>query len=89
MIPQTPDGIAVAKLNFKLKLDCNCETQVCAHAGRGIAALLDAAYAKGRQDGVKEALQGVVRVAAKEGLQVRRGSRAATPSRRTGKSRLQ
>lgn len=79
----------MARLNFKLKLDCSCPTQVCPHAGRGIAALLDSAYAKGRQDGVKEALQGVIRVAAKEGLKVRRRARGATPLRRMGKGRLQ
>ena len=59
-----------SRLNFKLELSCACKPPICSHAGPGIAKLLSAAYAKGRRDGMSEAVQGVGRAAAKVGLQV-------------------
>lgn len=43
------------KLNFRLELTCSCKPPICPHAGRGIARLLKAAYAKGREDGAAAA----------------------------------
>jgi hypothetical protein len=59
-----------ARLNFKLELSCACKPPVCPHAGPGIAKLLEAAYAKGRSDGMQEAVQGISKAAAKIGVKV-------------------
>ena len=59
-----------SKLNFKLELSCSCKPPICAHAGPGIAKLLEAAYAKGRSDGMQEAVQGIAKAAAKIGVKV-------------------
>ncbi len=59
-----------AKLNFKLELRCACKPPICAHAGPGIARLLEAAYAKGRSDGMNDAVQGIAKAAAKVGVKV-------------------
>jgi len=58
------------KINFKLELRCNCSPPICAHAGPAIARLLKAAYAKGRVDGVNEAVQGISKAASKMGIKV-------------------
>ena len=58
------------KLNFRLELKCNCKPPICAHAGPGIAKLLEAAYAKGRSDGMQDAVQGIAKAAAKIGVKV-------------------
>lgn len=57
-------------LNFTLELRCSCKPPICPHAGPGIAKLLTAAYARGRSDGVRDALQGVAKAAAKVGVKV-------------------
>ena len=59
-----------SKLNFKLELSCSCKPPICSHAGPGIAKLLEAAYAKGRSDGMQEAVQGIAKAAAKIGVKV-------------------
>jgi len=59
-----------SKLNFKLELSCPCKPPICSHAGPGIAKLLEAAYAKGRSDGMQEAVQGIAKAAAKIGVKV-------------------
>jgi len=59
-----------SKLNFKLELVCSCKPPICSHAGPGIAKLLEAAYAKGRSDGMQEAVQGIAKAAAKIGVKV-------------------
>ena len=59
-----------SKLNFKLELSCSCRPPICSHAGPGIAKLLEAAYAKGRSDGMQEAVQGIAKAAAKIGIKV-------------------
>ena len=59
------------QLNFKLELSCNCKPPICAHAGPGVAKLLTAAYAKGRSDGAREAVQGIAKVAASAGAKGR------------------
>jgi ABC-type transport system substrate-binding protein len=59
-----------SKLNFKLELNCSCKPPICSHAGPGIAKLLEAAYAKGRSDGMQEAVQGIAKAAAKIGVKV-------------------
>ena len=59
-----------ARLNFKLELSCACKPPICPHAGPGIAKLLEAAYAKGRTDGMQEAVQGIAKAAAKIGVRV-------------------
>ena len=59
-----------ARLNFKLELSCACKPPICPHAGPGIAKLLEAAYAKGRSDGMQEAVQGIAKAAAKIGVKV-------------------
>jgi hypothetical protein len=59
-----------SKLNFKLELSCRCKPPICSHAGPGIAKLLEAAYAKGRSDGMQEAVQGIAKAAAKIGVKV-------------------
>jgi hypothetical protein len=59
-----------ARLNFKLELSCACKPPICPHAGPGIAKLLEAAYAKGRADGMQEAVQGIAKAAAKIGVRV-------------------
>jgi hypothetical protein len=58
------------KLNFKLELHCACKPPICSHAGPGIAKLLEAAYAKGRADGMGSAIQGITKAAAKIGVTV-------------------
>ena len=58
------------KLNFKLELHCACKPPICSHAGPGIAKLLEAAYAKGRADGMNDAVQGIAKAAAKIGVKV-------------------
>jgi len=58
------------KLNFKLELKCACKPPICAHAGPGIAKLLEAAYAKGRSDGMHDAVHGIAKAAAKVGVKV-------------------
>jgi len=60
----------LARLNFKLELSCACKPPICPHAGPGIAKLLEAAYAKGRSDGMQEAVQGIAKAAAKIGVKV-------------------
>ncbi len=59
-----------SKLNFKLELSCACKPPICSHAGPGIAKLLEAAYTKGRSDGMQEAVQGIAKAAAKIGVKV-------------------
>ena len=59
-----------SKLNCKLELSCSCKPPICSHAGPGIAKLLEAAYAKGRSDGMQEAVQGIAKAAAKIGVKV-------------------
>ena len=59
-----------SKLNFKLELHCACKPPICSHAGPGIAKLLEAAYARGRSDGMQEAVQGIAKAAAKIGVKV-------------------
>ncbi len=58
------------KLNFKLELSCACKPPICPHAGPGIAKLLKAAYAKGRADGMQEAVHGIAKAAAKVGVKI-------------------
>ena len=67
------------RLNFKLELSCPCKPPICPHAGPGIAKLLQAAYSKGREDGMSSAIQGITKAAAKAGVtvEVGRGSPAA------------
>jgi hypothetical protein len=60
----------VSRLNFRLKLNCSCSPHVCKHAGPGIAKLLEAAYAKGKADGERAAIQGVRKAAAKAGIKI-------------------
>ena len=60
----------MSRLNFRLKLSCSCSPQVCKHAGPGIAKLLEAAYAKGKADGERAAIQGVRKAAAKAGIKI-------------------
>ena len=60
-----------SQLNFKLELSCSCKPPICTHAGPGIAKLLTAAYAKGRSDGAREAVQGIAKVAASAGAKGR------------------
>lgn len=79
----------VPKLNFNLTVECNCEVPVCAHAGRGIAGLLEAAYLKGRQEGLREAVIGVEKLAAQAGGKSRVRSRSATQNRRNIRGRVQ
>ena len=55
-------------MKFRLKLNCSCSPQVCKHAGPGIAKLLEAAYAKGKADGERAAIQGIRKAAAKAGI---------------------
>ncbi len=71
------------KLNFTLELNCGCKPPICEHAGPGIAKLLEAAYAKGRVDGMSEALQGGSEAATKAGSKggVRQGLTARRPPR--------
>ncbi len=80
-----------AQLNFKLELNCSCKPPVCPHAGPGIAKLLEAAYIKGRSDGLGEAVKGVVEAAARIGvrLEVNSNRKAPTtaPVRRVGRQR--
>ena len=57
-------------MKFRLKLNCSCSPQVCKHAGPGIAKLLEAAYAKGKADGERAAIQGVRKAAAKAGIKI-------------------
>ena len=59
-----------SKLNFKLELSCACKPPICSHAGPGVAKLLEAAYAKGRADGMNDAVQGIAKAAAKIGVKV-------------------
>jgi hypothetical protein len=69
--PKPPAKLAKqARLNFKLELSCACKPPICAHAGPGIAKLLEAAYTKGRADGAQEAVQGIAKAAAKIGVKV-------------------
>jgi hypothetical protein len=70
-----------AGLNFTLELRCSCKPPICPHAGPGIAKLLTAAYARGRSDGARDALQGVAKAAAKVGVKVEIKP-AATPARK-------
>lgn len=73
-------------LNFTLQLRCSCKPPVCPHAGPGIAKLLQAAYAKGREDGVRSAVQGIAKAAAKVGVkvEVRQGPGGSEAPARTG-----
>ena len=59
-----------SKLNFKLELSCACKPPICSHAGPGVAKLLEATYAKGRADGMNDAVQGIAKAAAKIGVKV-------------------
>jgi len=79
----------VPKLNFNLTVECSCKVPVCAHAGRGIAALLEAAYLKGRQEGLREAVIGVEKLVAQAGGTSRVRSRSATQNRRIIRGRVQ
>lgn len=76
------------KLNFRLELRCTCSPQLCAHAGPAIAKLLKAAYAKGRVDGVNEAVQGISKAAAKIGVKVQ-VDRKPAGVRQQGSRRMQ
>ena len=77
-----------SKLNFKLELRCACKPPICSHAGPGIAKLLEAAYAKGRTDGMQEAVQGIAKAAAKIGVTVE-VQRTPTGVRQAGSKRTQ
>lgn len=77
-----------SKLNFKLELSCSCRPPICSHAGPGIAKLLEAAYAKGRSDGMQEAVQGIAKAAAKIGVKVE-VQRAPVGVRQAGSKRTQ
>ena len=63
-------GSKTSRLNFNLELNCACKPPICPHAAPGVAKLLQAAYSRGRADGVREAVQGVARAAAKAGIKV-------------------
>ena len=76
------------RLNFKLELHCACKPPICPHAGPGIAKLLEAAYAKGRADGVGAAIQGISKSAAKAGVKVE-VHRTPTGDRPAGSKRTQ
>jgi len=76
------------KLNFKLELNCDCRPPICPHAGRGITKLLEAAYAKGRGDGMRSAIQGITKAAAKAGVTVE-VRRTPTGMRQAGSKRTQ
>ena len=76
-----------ARLNFKLELSCACKPPICPHAGPGIAKLLEAAYAKGRADGMQEAVRGIAKAAAKIGVKVE-VTGSATAARQTGNRRV-
>ena len=76
------------KLNFKLELHCACKPPICSHAGPGIAKLLEAAYAKGRADGMGSAIQGITKAAAKIGVTVE-VQRTPTGVRQAGSKRTQ
>lgn len=73
---KSPVTVARPGLNFTLELRCSCKPPICPHAGPGIAKLLQAAYAKGRADGTRSAVQGIAKAAAKVGVkvQVRQGA---------------
>ena len=60
----------MARLILRLKMTCSCSPQVCKHAGPGIAKLLEAAYAKGKADGERAAIQGVRKAAVKAGIKI-------------------
>jgi hypothetical protein len=77
-----------ARFNFKLELSCACKPPICPHAGPGIAKLLEAAYAKGRSDGMQEAVQGIAKAAAKIGVRVQ-VQPALTGVRQKGSRRTQ
>ena len=77
-----------ARLNFKLELSCACKPPICPHAGPGIAKLLEAAYAKGRADGMNDAVQGIAKAAAKIGVKVEVTKGHVGP-RQTGSRRIQ
>jgi hypothetical protein len=69
--PKPPARLAKpARLKFKLELSCACKPPICPHAGPGVAKLLEAAYAKGRADGMNDAVQGIAKAAAKNGVRV-------------------
>ena len=76
------------RLNFKLELSCACKPPICPHAGPGIAKLLEAAYAKGRSDGMHDAVQGIAKAAAKIGVKVEVNKGHVGP-RQTGSRRVQ
>jgi len=69
----TARGSKGPRLNFKLELSCACKPPICPHAGPGIAKLLQAAYSKGREDGMSSAIQGITKAAAKAGVTVEVG----------------
>ncbi|MFZ9767835.1 MAG: hypothetical protein ACO3C4_05035 [Candidatus Limnocylindrus sp.] len=77
-----------ARLNFNLELSCACKPPICPHAGPGIAKLLEAAYAKGRADGMNDAVQGIAKAAAKIGVKVEVNKGHVGP-RQTGSRRVQ
>jgi len=77
-----------SRLNFKLELNCACKPPICPHAGPGIAKLLEAAYAKGRSDGMGSAIQGISKAAAKAGVKVE-VHRTPTGVRQAGSKRTQ
>jgi hypothetical protein len=77
-----------ARLNFKLELSCTCKPPICPHAGPGIAKLLEAAYTKGRSDGMQEAVQGIAKAAAKIGVKVEVHKGQVGP-RQSGSRRVQ
>jgi hypothetical protein len=76
------------KVSFRLELRCACSPQLCAHAGPAVAKLLKAAYAKGRADGVNEAVQGISKAASKIGLKVQ-VERKQAGVRQQGSRRMQ
>ena len=76
------------RLNFKLELSCACKPPICPHAGPGIAKLLEAAYAKGRADGMHEAVRGISKAAAKIGVKVE-VTGPETAARQAGSRRVQ
>lgn len=93
---RSPVSVARPGLNFTLELRCRCKPPICPHAGPGIAKLLQAAYAKGRADGTRSAVQGIAKAAAKVGVkvQVRQGAGGSTAgagprSRQPGARRTQ
>jgi hypothetical protein len=81
-VKPTARGSKGPRLNFKLELSCACKPPICPHAGPGIAKLLQAAYSKGREDGMSSAIEGITKAAAKAGVTVEVGRGSPAVARR-------